>query len=230
LLDTAGGLFQVVGNQLRVARPIDFEATPRLTVRVRATDAGGLSYDQDLVVTVTDAPEVAGFDVQRGQKQRSYVRYLDLAMDSQANAAALLGAGRVRLVKRDLAGNNPAAVALAPGTLSAAGGTLTLNFGPNGLGGNRNSNAADGYYTLEIDLDGDGTFETTRSFYRLIGDTNGDRRVDDADVARIDAVIAANGFAADADVNGDGYVNATDRLLALRHRGRSLAPHLWLDD
>jgi len=96
-------------------------------------------------------------------------------------------AGRVRLVRYDLAGNNPVFVSV--GVLAASGNVLTLDFGTNGIGGNRNSNVGDGYYRLETDLDGNGSFVTARAFYRLLGDTNGDTTVDDADVANVDAVL-----------------------------------------
>ena len=102
-------------------------------------------------------------------------------------------------------------------------------FGANGLGGNRNSNVGDGYYRLETDLDGNGSFETAKTFYRLLGDTNGDRTVNDADVANIDAAILSWVYVGDCDLNGDGVVNATDRLFASRYRGRSIAAWLWLD-
>ncbi|MFO0847615.1 MAG: Ig-like domain-containing protein [Gemmataceae bacterium] len=227
LVTDAGGRFRVIGNQLLVAGPIDFEATPVLTVRVRSTDAGGLSVERDLTITLVDVPEAVGFGVQNGQAQRSYIRYLSLTLDSAQTARALLQAGRVRLVRYDLSGNNPVSVPV--GTLSVAGNVLTIDFGVYGIGGNRNSNVGDGYYRLEVDLDGDGAFETGRSFYRLLGDTNGDRKVDDADTTSIDAAIRGGVYVGDFDLNGDGVVDATDRLLALRHRGRFLAPWLPLD-
>src|SRR5262249_37944324 len=54
LLDSAGGRFRVADNQLLVDGPLDFEAAPGLTIRVRTTDAGGLSFDQSFPVAVTD--------------------------------------------------------------------------------------------------------------------------------------------------------------------------------
>ncbi|MEN9763041.1 MAG: hypothetical protein RI906_2867, partial [Pseudomonadota bacterium] len=38
---------------------LDFERSPMQTVRVRATDSGGLTYDQDITVTLTDVVESA---------------------------------------------------------------------------------------------------------------------------------------------------------------------------
>jgi uncharacterized delta-60 repeat protein len=60
LLDSAGGLFQLDGDRLVVADPsmLDFESVKQYTVRVRATDEGGLSYTQDLVVRLGNVNEV----------------------------------------------------------------------------------------------------------------------------------------------------------------------------
>lgn len=60
LLDDAGGAFALAadGVTLVTTRAFDFEAGPTsLTVRVRATDAGGLAAERDLVVAVADAGE-----------------------------------------------------------------------------------------------------------------------------------------------------------------------------
>ncbi|MBL8810606.1 MAG: hypothetical protein JNM43_10550, partial [Planctomycetaceae bacterium] len=98
----------------------------------------------------------------------------------------------------------------------------------NGLGGNRNTTAGDGYYQLGIDMDGDGTYESVRSFYRLLGDVNGDRRVDTVDSS---LVLGAYGTSnPERDVNGDGSVNANDRTLLLRSVGRKLKDDLFADD
>jgi hypothetical protein len=180
-------------------------------------------------LTVTAAlPAVIGFAVGRGQVQRSFVRYVDVTLDTAAAAASVLAPGRVKLTKYALTGAGPGTAVRLAGVVSAAGATVTLDFGPQGLGGNRNTNAGDGYYVLELDLDGDGTFETAKAFYRLFGDVNGDRKVDAADA---DLIVAAYGQAYDAnrDVNGDGVVNALDRTLAVRATGRQLAAGLSLD-
>jgi hypothetical protein len=228
LVNDADGRVKLIGAALQVAGPIDFETTPTLTVRVRAVDAGGWAYEQDVTIAVGDVREPGAIDVQRGQAQRSYVRYLDLTMDNAANAAALLAANRVKLVKRDLNGNNPLPAAI--GTLSVSGAILTIDFGAGGLGGNRSTNAADGYYTLELDLDGNGTTDATRSFYRLFGDTNGNRKFEQADIDAISAAINNSLYVVNLDVNGDGVVNTTDKLLVSRSPVRQLAAGLPIDD
>ena len=58
--------FTIVGSTLRTAVSLDFETTPTRSVRVRATDSGGLSVEKALTITVTDAddPPVAVDDTE----------------------------------------------------------------------------------------------------------------------------------------------------------------------
>jgi VCBS repeat-containing protein len=51
------GSFTIVGATLRTAGPLDFETTPSQSVRVRATDSGGLSVEKALTVTVVDVDD-----------------------------------------------------------------------------------------------------------------------------------------------------------------------------
>ena len=75
--------------------------------------------------------------------------------------------------------------------MTAANGGLSFDFGAQGITGNRNTNAGDGYYKIGLDLDGNGSFETEYAFYRLLGDVNGDRIVTSADDQAILAAFAA---------------------------------------
>ena len=68
LVDSAEDRFRIEGDQLQVApgAALDFETEPSYTVRVRATDAEGLSVERDFVVLLTnanEAPELAMPDV-----------------------------------------------------------------------------------------------------------------------------------------------------------------------
>jgi hypothetical protein len=78
------------------------------------------------------------------------------------------------------------------------------------------------------DLDGDGNFETSRRFYRLLGDVNGDRQVDNTDVSLVTAGTTSP-YNSILDTNGDGVVNASDLLYTTRAKGRKLADGLLLD-
>ncbi|GAA4368467.1 cadherin domain-containing protein [Nocardioides caricicola] len=53
----ANPLFSIVGDQLRTVAPFDFEQASALGVRVRTDDGAGGSFEKDLAVAVTDAPD-----------------------------------------------------------------------------------------------------------------------------------------------------------------------------
>ena len=57
--DAGGGRFQLVGDELQVADAtlLDFETATNHVIRVRVTDAGALSFEKNLVVTVTNVNE-----------------------------------------------------------------------------------------------------------------------------------------------------------------------------
>ncbi len=52
---TNNNLFAISNDQLTAASNIDFESTPSLSVRIRSTDAGGLSVEKTFTINVTDA-------------------------------------------------------------------------------------------------------------------------------------------------------------------------------
>lgn len=166
--------------------------------------------------------------VQNGQSQRSFVRNVDLVFGEQDNLAALLTAGRVQVTKFDLNGSNPTALAASAYSASVDGDRLRLDFGAQGIGGNRNTNAGDGYYRIGVDLDGDGTADVYQHFYRLLGDMNGDRKVDAADRAWVMSGLGTTD--PERDVNGDGVVNSVDNSLVMRAIGKKLKDGLWVDD
>jgi hypothetical protein len=195
---------------------------------VRATDAGGLSVEKSLLVNVQNVNEVVSFDVQRGAQQRSYIRYLDLVFESSEGLADLVAEGRIGLTQHSLTGTGGTAVSLA-GKATASGNRVAIDFGAAGLGGNRETAAGDGYYGLRVDTDDNGSLETVRNFYRLLGDTNGDRKVDSRDQINILLAYGRRG-ANNADVNGSGSVNMTDFLLATRQYGRRIGSSLPLHD
>jgi hypothetical protein len=231
LVDNAGGRFAVSGNKLVVASgaPIDYEQATSHTVVVRATDSGGLSVDKSLTINVQNVNEVVGFDVQQGTVQRSYIRYVDLIFESATGLSQLVSEGRIHLTRYSLAGTNGVNVSLA-GKLKVVGNHVIANFGSGGIGGHRNSSVGDGYYRLSVDNDRDGSYETLKSFYRLLGDTNGDRTVDSGDQNNVQANLNRRGTNLNSDVNGNGVINTTDRDIVRRQIGQSIAMNLTLDD
>jgi hypothetical protein len=194
-------------------------------VTISASNGVGTAATQAFTLTVVN--QITSIQVSRGQAQRSYLRYIDLAMSGTSAATQLSSnsSTRMKLIKSDLNGNNPSDMSLA-GFVSASGSTVTIDFGSAGIGGSRNTNQADGYYALQLDLDGNGTFETTYNFYRLLGDTNGDGKVDQTDFNNVSAGMSA--YSVENDMNGDGRINTTDLLYVRRALNRIVNPSLPL--
>jgi VCBS repeat-containing protein len=100
LTDSAGGLFAISGNNLVVNGPINYEAAQSLQVTVRVTDGGGLSYDKNFTIGVTDVNEAptavvlstpVGMTVENGGD----VKVADIAITDDAlgtNTLSLSGA------------------------------------------------------------------------------------------------------------------------------------------
>jgi hypothetical protein len=185
---------------------------------------------QNFVLTVT--ADVTGFDLSKGQTQRSYIRYIDLTLANSSLASTLASnLSRLQLTKSSLTGDGASNVAIPASVVSAVGNQLKLDFGAAGLGASRNSNSGDGYYTLGLDLNNDGVYETKFFFYRIFGDVNGDRIVNATD----ESLVTANAnttvpYNANNDPNGDGVVNGSDVILVRRALGRQLGSGLLITD
>ena len=229
LVNSADGRFVLDGNVLKVApgAVLDFEAAKTHVITVRATDSTTLFRDVNFTIQLIDDPElpvpvISSFNVQRGAVQRSYIRYVDVVFADAAGVADLLGSGRAQLRRFGLSGTGTATTVSLTGRLSASGNQLQLNFGSAGL-------TTNGYYELSLDLDGDGTREAKRYFYRLLGDVNGDHTANAVDRSLVQAAMGRTGTNLNEDVNGDGRVSYLDRLRIATASG-SLATGLWLDD
>ncbi len=232
LADDAGGRFALRTNAgvvtLVNTAGLNFEQSATWNIVVRGTDQAGKSLDQPFTINVTNvAYELTGFDVQKGQTQRSFVRYADFAFQDTTTVAlqSLISGAKVQLLFLGTSGSGATGVNLT-GKLSVSAGKLSFDAGSQGIGGNRNSNLGDGYYRFQLDLDFNGTFETTRTFFRLFGDMDGDRQTSQADRNLIPATPGP--YNANLDVNGDGVVDGRDRI-AIR-LGRSLTLGVTIDD
>lgn len=103
------GSFTVEGSTLRTSRPLDHEATPALQVRVRATDAVGLTVVRAFTVTVTDTDD------------------LPTAVDDAATVLEDSAAGALDVLANDVnADGGPLSIASvtqpADGTVAVTGG------------------------------------------------------------------------------------------------------------
>ena len=164
--------------------------------------------------------------VQNGEAERSYIRYVDLMFNENVGLSSLISNGDIQLIQHNLNGGGGTSVSLN-NVLHVVDHAIELDFGAAGLGGNPNTNAGDGYYELDVNLDGmvDRFF-----FYRLLGDVNGDAAVTQADVQAIGNSLGMSGPYIGTDVNGSGSVDAFDLVLARRAVGRRLASGLKLSD
>ena len=107
--------FTIDGKNLRTAAPFDFETRPTLSIRVRATDSDGLTFEKALTVTVTNVsenPPVAVDD--------SYTTAEDTTLDRPVS-----GAGSPAANDTDADGD-PLTVTAVSG---ATGGTASISAG-----------------------------------------------------------------------------------------------------
>ena len=174
--------------------------------------------------------QLTSIDVQRGETQRSLVRYLDATFTDPNPLAALVSSvqdgnssnDRLVLKQFNLDGSGIGTLISLSGKVVSSGNQILFDFGPAGL--------ADGYYELAIDLDGNGTMDQAMHFYRLLGDLNGDRKVDASDMPLLTSALGQKGSGLYFDLNGDGKVDQKDRILLVSLYGRKLANGLAVDD
>jgi hypothetical protein len=130
-------------------------------------------------------------------------------------------APKIRITNTGLDGKAKRAVVIK-GLTKASGNMVKIDFGTKGVGGNAATNVGDGSYLIEMDLDGNGSFETSQRFFRLLGDVNGDKVVDAKDTALVKASLNKTGSNLPADTNGDGKVNASDTSYVARAQRRRI--------
>jgi hypothetical protein len=219
-------VFEVVAGQLRLKAGTVLNYTTQktysVTMNVDDTTVGG-TPDASVNYTLT----LQGFDgitVQNGAVGRSYVQYVTLTFGTSlglAEAVASVGTAnsRIRLFFGGTTGTQAVAKTLTAGMVSQVGSQVKLDFGVNGVGGDRNSSLGDGIYRLRVDLDGDGTADVTGTFFRLFGDVDGNGLVNDTDISLVTAAQGTSGLNLATDLNGDGFVNATDLTNVKRRKG-----------
>jgi Ca2+-binding RTX toxin-like protein len=214
------------------------------------TGAGGTIVSQSFATPAALA--ATAFSVQHGSASRSYIRYLDLTFnetDAQAGGAIsasitqpALQSGQIQLIQHrqvtvggytvpaisgEPAGAD-APVDLTQAKLTVIDHLIEIDFGAGGLGGSPASIAADGYYELVWKTSSNQVLADD-FFYRMLGDVNGDHSVDTTDISLITADLGKAAPNLATDVDGNGSVNATDRILATKAKGHKLVSGLHLD-
>ncbi len=164
------------------------------------------------------------------------------AIINSVNSPTTSNPAELTLTQYNLNGGGPPTPVSLKGLLDVIDNAIEIDFGPGGIGGNPSTTTADGYYTLSFTPPSGQGLPATHSFYRLLGDVNGDGTVDQNDLNEIAAargqsltqIATASGqpamglTALSMDVNGDGSVNTTDLALATKSKSRSLGNGLKL--
>ena len=178
----------------------------------------------------------ANLSVQKGLQERSFIQYLDVTFNQpgstlalQSLATGLAGGPANTFVELEYYGANPTSGSMPTGsvnlfgtgstaTVTLTGSVLSINLGSKGITGAPTTAAGDGWYGLGIDPTGNPQNHQTfwLTFYRLLGDVNGDRQVNgptslaNTDQNIVNAARGTSGALLNADVNGDGAVNVMD--------------------
>ena len=199
---------------------VTLKSTGNQTLTVTDTNTSSLTQSSTVsVLAANGSTNLISYSIQDGATQRSYIRYLDLYFDTNVGLPAFVGGAGIKLIRYDLNGLNPTVVSLS-GLISVSGTRVRIDFGANGIGGNRLSNAGDGTYRLSLDLTGDGTFSTMIQFSRLYGDVNGDGVMDAKDVSLFQTYQLAGDL--NGDINGDGFVDSRDKTAITLAQGRKI--------
>ncbi|MEZ6090535.1 MAG: hypothetical protein R3C05_21450 [Pirellulaceae bacterium] len=122
---------------------------------------------------------------------------------------ALVDSGRLVLSRYAPDGTGPAVDVPLDGLVTPSGDKLTIDFGDDGIGGDRFSSVGNGHYVLTVDTTGDGNPNHTFAFHRLFGDADGDRDVDRDDIVKIVTSVVSQII--DGNIDGEGGVNLFDR-------------------
>ena len=156
--DTDNAVFNVSGNSLRLTVSADFEAKSNYSVRVRATDIGGLFFEKVFAITVTDvneAPTIAAILAQTTQEDMATGAFAVTVGDAETAVGLLT----VTSTSSDLGVVAAGGIALGG---SGADRTITLTPVPN----------ASGTTTITVTVTDAGGLTATRSFVLTVTAAN----------------------------------------------------------
>ena len=194
-------------------------------------------------LTITTVPAVSAMLVQNGLTERSYVDQLTFPFNKPVTSTA-----PVPMTLTDLGtdGNLNQPVTLTAGqfgwTATPGTGASVLTWSLESFAGVAAS-LPDGYYQLRIPggqivdsygfpLDGNGDGQPggdyVANFFVLQGDVNGDGVVDNNDMLAVNAVLGSrpgsSNWNPNADLNRDGMVTTSDRIIVYENMGNAITP------
>lgn len=239
--DADNAKFSVVGDELFIkqGQVIDYETQSSYKLRLKVTDSSGLTLEIPVRLDVNDLVEMEPIALGGGVSQRSSLNSIELNFDVPIE----IDPGAFVVQHRDSGVNVDVVVAL---DISSGSTVATLTFAGNYS--EASGSLVDGNYQLTIDgskirstingmnLDVDGTGvagglylfgdEAADGFFRLFGDSDGDRDGDGQDYGRFGLSFlrsqGQSGFDAAFDSDGDGDVDGLDYSNFRRRFMRSL--------
>ena len=223
--------FVIEGQQLLIRQNevVDYETQASYSIRVRTTDEAGNTLEQPLTIEVNDLPEPPALEsirVNDGSSQRSIVDSLTVTFDTEVDHVALDDAFLLRNVTTETQ-----LTTLMLDAQNVGGKTIVQLTFASGASVEATGSLADGNYRLTIDaasviasssstamaadlVFGDGGGEND-AFFRLLGDSDGDRDVDGQDYGRFGLAFNSTEGSAeyepafdsdhDGDVDGQDY-------------------------
>ncbi len=218
---TDNASFTIVGNELKTNAVFDYATQSSYSIRVRTTDSDGLYYEEILAITVTDAvPAVTLVSINDNNAQRSMLVTLEVVFSERV----LIADGALDVLRTN--GLHAADVSVDISNPLGDQKTWQITFSEIGAIGH---SLPDGMYNVVALASGVHDFsgnplsgDYTRRFHRLFGDADGDRDVDNADLAQFRKALNRPGnysaywyfdFDGDLSVTGADYVQLKSRLV-----------------
>ncbi|QEF96371.1 Serine-aspartate repeat-containing protein D precursor [Stieleria maiorica] len=222
--------FRIVGNQLllKQGEVVDHESQDEYRIRLKVTDTTGQAFEKAVALDVVDVLEMAPIALGDGASpEHSSLTSLSIAFDGQVDVDP--GAFSIRhrgsdgmvdvVVSLEHSGGKTTATLTFTGAYAETGGSLIDGNYQLTIDGTKIRSAGGG---TNFDADGNGTpgglyhfgEEAADGFFRLFGDSDGDRDVDGQDYGRFGLSFLKSegqpGFDDAFDSDGDGDVDGQD--------------------
>ena len=229
--DADNSVFEITdGNVLEIKQGtfVDFESQSSYSIHVEVSD-GSITHEQPLTITVGDEAESTNFEFANGESQRSLLDHFVVEFDG----IVTLQDSPFEVVKRGADGGSVDVTATIDNSSGNSIATLTFS----GEFTETTGSLVDGNYQLTVfgdqiqtasgqsfDADGDGiaggnsVFGDSEAdeFFRLFGDSNGDRLVNVFDLLSFRQAWLTNeddpDFDSAFDSNADGNISVFDLL------------------
>lgn len=240
---TDNSLFTIDGNQLKTNAIFDYETKNNYSIRVKTTDQGGLSYEKQLTVNVTNIPEqgisidknAITFGTPLSQYRQGWsnsnlvrpkfadtFRYIDIT-NTGVNAEDILAISNIEVKASNVTTNanfSQGDILLNPGQTWR----VQLTYAPTAARESFNLNDGLVIHSNAINNTAYNVALTGKSTFNSDITYNG--KVDRGDLAPLQAAfnssIGSPKYDPTADINGDGGINLGDFLVLNSDYGLSL--------